>query len=68
MPGQTQYSVDRALNGLERELGAEGFRKTFKTITVDHGSEFLDSATLEQSVLSNHLRCSSQPFMGTGQQ
>ncbi len=53
---QTQYSVDRALNGLQRELGEEGFRKTFKTIMVDHGSEFPDSATLEQSVLSNRPR------------
>ena len=27
LPAQTQYSADRALNGLERELGAEGFCK-----------------------------------------
>jgi len=27
LPTQTHYSTDRALNGLERELGAEGFCK-----------------------------------------
>lgn len=53
---QTQSAVVRALNGLERQLGAATFRQRFKSITVDNGSEFWDWATLEQSVLNKRSR------------
>lgn len=56
LPGQTQASVKRAMNGLERTLGAKAFRETFKSITSDNGSEFLDWQTLEESVYNKKAR------------
>lgn len=47
---QTQKEVQRALDSLEKKLGAEEFSQTFQTITVDNGSEFLDSTALEKSM------------------
>lgn len=47
---QTQKEVHKVLDSLEKELGAEDFSQTFKTITVDNGSEFLDSEALEKSI------------------
>jgi len=47
---QTQKEVHRVLDSLEKKLGAEDFAQTFKTITVDNGSEFLDSEALEKSI------------------
>ena len=46
---QTQKEVQRVLDDLENKIGAEEFSQTFKTITVDNGSEFLDSDALEKS-------------------
>lgn len=46
---KTSSSVVRALNALERKMGARSFRETFKTITCDNGVEFLDSNGIEQS-------------------
>ena len=48
---KTHGAVRRALNGIEREYGAEGFRLIFKSITADNGSEFLDVDGLQNSVL-----------------
>ena len=47
---QTQKEVNRVLDNLEKQLGTEDFSNTFKTITVDNGTEFLDSETLEKSI------------------
>ena len=47
---KTQASVIRALNGMERQMGKEGFRAFFKSITADNGREFLDCEAFEQSV------------------
>jgi len=47
---KTQTSVLRAINGIERTMGKEGFRVMFVSITADNGSEFLDYLALEQSV------------------
>ena len=47
---KSQSSVVRALNGIERQMGREGFRVVFKSITADNGSEFLDYEALERSV------------------
>ncbi len=41
MPNQKAESVIYCLNRLERHYG-KLFRKIFKTITVDNGSEFAD--------------------------
>lgn len=46
---KSQKSVIQALNRLERKYGARLFRETFKTITCDNGSEFLDYKSLEKS-------------------
>jgi len=47
---KTQKAVVRAINGIERQMGAEAFRTVFKSITADNGSEFLDHEALERSV------------------
>ena len=44
----TAAAVVKALDRLERKTGA-AFRKIFKTITVDNGSEFADWQGLERS-------------------
>ena len=48
MPNKKTESVVHCLNVLERRYG-KSFRKVFKTITVDNGSEFSDVQGLEQS-------------------
>lgn len=53
---KTQKSVITALNKLERKYGAVKFRETFKTITCDNGSEFLDFTSLEKSCLNTSTR------------
>ena len=50
MPDKTQASVKKELDKLERKYG-KNFSKRFKTITVDNGPEFLNSAELESSAL-----------------
>jgi IS30 family transposase len=53
---KTHRAVWRALNGIEREYGAVAFRNTFKSITADNGSEFLDVDGMQHSVLSSLAR------------
>ncbi len=48
MPNRKTESVIRCLNLLERRYG-KLFRKVFKTITVDNGSEFSDFEGMERS-------------------
>ena len=52
LPDKTQNSVIHALDVMERQMGRYLFEKTFKTITVDNGSEFLNSSEMERSCLS----------------
>jgi IS30 family transposase len=47
---KSQHAVLRALNGIERQMGREAFRRCFKSITADNGSEFLDYRRMEESV------------------
>lgn len=42
MPDRTSLSVEKALDRIERKIGRCNFRRTFKTITVDNGAEFMD--------------------------
>lgn len=49
IPAKTQESVVAAIDKLEKKYG-KGFDKKFKTITVDNGSEFLNSAGIERSI------------------
>ena len=53
---KSQKSVIQALNRQERKYGARLFRETFKTITCDNGSEFLDFKALEQSCINKSKR------------
>jgi IS30 family transposase len=53
---KSQESVRQALNSIEREYGPGRFRKLFRSITADNGSEFLDVEALEKSVFSNKKR------------
>lgn len=46
---KTQSEVIKALDRIERKLGVLKFRETFKTITTDNGSEFLDYKGIERS-------------------
>ena len=48
MRDHTTASVIRALNRLERKYEKD-FRKLFKSITVDNGSEFADCTGMEKS-------------------
>lgn len=48
VPDGTTASVVRALDRLERKYGAD-FKRIFKTITVDNGSEFADRDGIERS-------------------
>lgn len=50
MAGKTQECVKKAVDSLEKRLGYRCFTDTFKTITVDNGSEFLDYKGIETSI------------------
>lgn len=50
MTGKTQDCVKKAIDSLEKRYGYDQFTNTFKTITVDNGSEFLDYKGIETSV------------------
>ena len=52
MENKKQISVEKALNMLERKMGSKQFRETFKTITTDNGSEFLDYSKIEKSCIN----------------
>jgi IS30 family transposase len=55
LPDKTQRAVKRASDRLERRSGNQ-FKKKFKTITTDNGSEFLDFESLQQSCRSQAQR------------
>lgn len=50
MPNKKAESVVHCLDILERRYGKVKFRKIFKSITVDNGTEFSDHAGMEKSV------------------
>ena len=58
--GDTVYSgkaetVVKALDALERKLGARRFRAIFKSITFDNGTEFAAAEELERSCVNKRL-------------
>lgn len=57
MENQKALSVVRCLNILERRFGKQ-FKKIFKTITVDNGSEFADYIGMEKSSYGHGKRTS----------
>lgn len=49
LKNHSSEEVVRALDRLERDLGEKRFRETFKSITVDNGTEFSDFEGMQQS-------------------
>lgn len=49
VPDGTAASVVKSLDNLERKYGKEMFKRVFRTITVDNGSEFADYTGMERS-------------------
>ena len=56
MKDKSAASVVKVLDSLERKLGTNLFRKVFKTITVDNGTEFSDVKGIEKSKRSRKKR------------
>lgn len=56
IPNRTASSVVKALDRIERKMGAPAFRETFKTITCDNGMEFTDIVGIERSKLNKRPR------------
>lgn len=56
IPNRTANSVVKALDRIERGMGAPAFRETFKTITCDNGMEFTDITGIEKSKLNKRSR------------
>jgi IS30 family transposase len=52
LPDHTDEAVVAALDRLERKWGADMFKRVFKTITVDNGSEFADVEGLQRSIIN----------------
>ena len=50
LPDKRAASVREALNRVERKLGKKKFRESFRSITTDNGSEFLEYRQLTESV------------------
>ena len=57
MPNAEACSVVEEINKLEASLGPEIFRKLFKSITADCGSEFMDFNGIENSPNGNKRTC-----------
>lgn len=55
MKQKTAAEVVRCLNRLERKYGSR-FKRVFKSITVDNGSEFMDTGGIEKSYRSKGNR------------
>lgn len=55
MENQKAVSVIKCLNSLEHKFGKR-FKKIFKTITVDNGSEFADFVGMEKSIYGKGKR------------
>ena len=50
LPDKRAESVRRVFDTLERKMGKQRFRETFKSITTDNGSEFLEYDKLVRSI------------------
>ena len=55
IPNRKTETIVRALDALERKYGAVNFRKIFKSITVDNGSEFSAAEEMERSVINKTI-------------
>ena len=50
LPNRQAATVRKIFDGLEHKLGKNKFRKTFRSITTDNGSEFLEYERLRRSI------------------
>jgi len=55
IPNKTQESVIKGLDRIERRKGVKEFRKEFKTITTDNGTEFHDYEGVETSYTGSSI-------------
>ena len=55
IPNRKAETVVKALDALERKLGARRFRAIFKSITFDNGTEFAAAEELERSCINKRL-------------
>ena len=58
LPEKNQEEVGKALDLIERLIGAKAFRKWFGVVLTDRGSEFLDYGVIEKSCTAKGKRCS----------
>jgi len=62
IPDKTKGSVIKGLDRIERRFGVVNFRKTFKTITTDNGSEFKDYKGIERSFTKSSITRTKQYY------
>ena len=55
IPNRKAETVVKALDALERKLGARRFRAIFKSITFDNGTEFAAAEGLERSCVNKRM-------------
>lgn len=55
LPDRKAATVIKAMDALERRYGAIAFRKIFKSITFDNGSEFADADQIEASCINKKI-------------
>ena len=53
---KTAYSTVKMLNSLEKSVGSESFKKVFRSITCDNGTEFSDTNGMEYSPFTGEQR------------
>lgn len=58
IPDRKKESVVSALDRIEKEMGINSFKRTFRTITCDNGIEFTDWEGIEKSIDGIHNRTS----------
>lgn len=74
IPNRKAETIVKALDALERKFGAVNFRKIFRSITVDNGSEFAAAEELERSAVNKTIPrtkvyfCPSLLLLGAGKQ
>nr|CDL66746.1 unnamed protein product [uncultured bacterium] len=56
MPDAKGRSTVEVLDGIERQIGSEAFRRIFVTMTCDGGSEFMDIEGIERSCIDGKKR------------
>ena len=62
IPDKSGKSVARALDRIERQVGVINFRKAFKTITTDNGTEFRNWKIIEKSYTGSKKVRTNQYF------